>query len=29
MLYNKEAQRGEELFIEEFVSNTMSVRNNR
>lgn len=29
MLYNKEAQRGEELFIEEFVSNTMSVRSNR
>ncbi len=29
MLYNKEAQRSEELFIEEFVSNTMSVRNNR
>ena len=28
-LYNKEAQRSEELFIEEFVSNTMSVRNNR
>lgn len=28
-LYNKEVQRSEELFIEEFVSNTMSVRNNR
>lgn len=28
-LYNKEAQRSEELFIEEFVSNTMSVRNSR
>lgn len=29
MLYNKEAQRREELFIDEFVSNTMSVRNSR
>ncbi|EXG83386.1 flagellar export protein FliJ [Clostridium sp. ASBs410] len=29
MLYNKDAQRSEELFIEEFVSNTISVRNNR
>ncbi|WP_024293624.1 flagellar export protein FliJ [Lacrimispora indolis] len=28
-LYNKEVQRSEELFIEEFVSNTMSVRSNR
>lgn len=28
MQYNKEVQRSEELFIEEFVSNTMSVRNN-
>ena len=28
-LYNKEMQRSEELFIEEFVSNTMSVRSNR
>lgn len=27
--YNKEVQRSEELFIEEFVSNTMSVHNNR
>ncbi|MDR1548927.1 MAG: flagellar export protein FliJ [Hungatella sp.] len=29
MQYDKEVQRSEELFIEEFVSNTMSVRNNR
>lgn len=28
LLYNKEVQRSEELFIEEFVSNTMSVRGN-
>lgn len=28
-LYNKEVQRSEELFIEEFVSNIMSVRSNR
>lgn len=28
-LYNKEVQHSEELFIEEFVSNTMSVRNSR
>ncbi|WP_026892823.1 flagellar export protein FliJ [Lacrimispora aerotolerans] len=27
--YNKEVLRSEELFIEEFVSNTMSVRNSR
>lgn len=27
--YNKEVMRSEELFIEEFVSNTMSVHNNR
>lgn len=27
--YNKEVARSEELFIEEFVSNTMSVHNNR
>lgn len=27
--YNKEVLRSEELFIEEFVSNTMSVHNNR
>lgn len=29
MQYNKEVQRSEELFIEEFVSNTTSVRENR
>jgi len=29
LLYNKEVQRSEELFIEEFVSNTMSVHRNR
>ncbi|MDR2023916.1 MAG: flagellar export protein FliJ [Hungatella sp.] len=29
MQYEKEVQRSEELFIEEFVSNIMSVRNNR
>lgn len=29
MLYNKEVQRSEELFIEEFVSNTMSVHGSR
>jgi flagellar FliJ protein len=29
MQYDKEVQRSEELFIEEFVSNIMSVRNNR
>jgi flagellar FliJ protein len=28
-LYNKEVLRSEELFIEEFVSNTMSVHNSR
>lgn len=27
--YNKESMRNDELFIEEFVSNTMSVQNNR
>jgi flagellar FliJ protein len=27
--YNKEVLRSEELFIEEFVSNTMSVHNSR
>lgn len=29
MQYNKDVLRSEELFIEEFVSNAMSVRNNR
>lgn len=29
MQYDKEVQRSEELFIEEFVSNIMSVHNNR
>jgi flagellar FliJ protein len=29
ILYDKEVQHSEELFIEEFVSNTVSVRNNR